>query len=158
MISGNLVGTLQNRFRIGKNGAHLHFGTTNPNTSELTSSDGDIYIQKDDGNPKIYQKISGYWITLSLPNTKLVTLAAETLELTDDYIGVNYAGAVSIYLPAGVNGKKYLIKDESGQAKSNNITVYPATGEYIDASDSFTITENFMSIELIFRNDTWWVV
>lgn len=58
-----------------------------------------------------------------------ITTASKTvldseLVLGHNIFGVNYAGAVTISLPANIDSDKLvIIKDESGSAGANNITV-----------------------------------
>ncbi|MCH7936542.1 MAG: hypothetical protein IH994_05540, partial [Proteobacteria bacterium] len=54
-----------------------------------------------------------------------VTAASYTAKAGDRVIGVNRAGAVTVTLPTAQvrKGRIYTVKDESGSAASNNITV-----------------------------------
>ena len=54
--------------------------------------------------------------------TKIITDAE--LVLGHNIFGVNYAGAVTITLPTGIDSNKLIvINDESGSAGTNNITI-----------------------------------
>ena len=74
-----------------------------------------------------------------------VTAATYTAKGGDRLIGVNRAGVVTVTLPtAQVNkGRSYTIKDESGAAASNNITVATEGSENIDGAATDTISENY---------------
>ena len=54
-----------------------------------------------------------------------IVTSTYTAKAGDRLVGVNYAGAVTITLPSAQlrAGRSYTIKDESGAAASNNITV-----------------------------------
>jgi len=68
----------------------------------------------------------------------------------DFYIGVNSANIVSITLPeAVVNGKEYIIKDESGHAQSTPIKVIGTIDNDINGVE---LRINNGSISLIYRN------
>lgn len=88
--------------------------------------------------------------------TTSVTDSAYTLTSTDSYIGINYAGAVEITLPSVdvVNGRLLYIKDESGAAETNPITVL---GTVDNDAGGFTLQINNGSITLIYR-DGWRIV
>ena len=69
-----------------------------------------------------------------------------TATSTDTIIGVDCSGgAITITLPTAgtVNGKVYIIKDESGDAGTNNITVATEGSETIDGSNTATINSNY---------------
>jgi hypothetical protein len=92
-------------------------------------------------------------------NTSSVTSASYTTLASDDYVGVNYSGAVTVTLiPVGsiANGQELYIKDESGGAATNNITIQ--TTDKIDSASSITITANYGVARLIMRNSTWWTL
>lgn len=74
-----------------------------------------------------------------------VTDATYTAKAGDRVIGVNRAGAVTITLPSAEvrPGRSYTIKDESGAANSNNITVATEGSETIDGSATDTISDNY---------------
>lgn len=87
--------------------------------------------------------------------TQTVTVAAYVAQPTDDEIWVNRAGAVTITLPdaaawlaAHGNGKALTIKDISGAASANNITINRAGANTIDGANSVTITSDYGSWKL----------
>ena len=75
----------------------------------------------------------------------------------DYYIGVDSAVATTITLPAGTDGKMFIIKDELGPG-SGTITIQGTGGETIDGSATFTNTVTFGSVSVIFRGTEWHVV
>ena len=74
-----------------------------------------------------------------------VTTAAYTAKAGDRVIGVNRAGAVTITLPTAEvrKGRTYTIKDESGAAATNTITVDTEGSETIDGSATDVISADF---------------
>lgn len=80
-----------------------------------------------------------------------------TASLTDEYIGVYSAAAVTITLPTGVNGRVYTIKDEYGQG-SGKITIQPQTGQLIDGKTNYIISVPNQSVGVVFRSTGWWIV
>lgn len=84
--------------------------------------------------------------------TRLVTTNTYTAVPDDYYIGVNYAGAVTIYLPYGANaedGDKLVIKDESGACSVNNITL---VGTVDNDTGGAIMAINNMALHLIYRS------
>lgn len=71
-------------------------------------------------------------ITISAVGADLIHVYGTTTSYTasqdDEYIGVNSTSAVTITLPAGVQGRVYTIKDEHGQG-SGKITILPQVGK-----------------------------
>lgn len=66
-------------------------------------------------------------------------------------VGVNFAGAVTITLEDPAAPVKLVIKDESGSASSNNITV-SAT---IDGGSSATISTDYGALRLYYSGSSW---
>lgn len=87
--------------------------------------------------------------------TKLVTSNNYIVIDTDYYIGVNYAGPTTIVLPTTPStGRKLVIKDESGIAATNPITV---TGNVDNDPGGFIIAVNNGGVQLIYR-DGWRII
>jgi len=90
-----------------------------------------------------------------------ITSSSYTITENDYYIGVNYAGAVTITLPAGaVEGTTYIVKDELGQAsKGTNryITILPSGSDKIDGRNRAILAYDFGSLTFFYR-DGWRVV
>ena len=87
--------------------------------------------------------------------TKVITTPAYSISTKDYYIGINYAGPVSISLPTIINdGKMYIIKDESGNCSINPITV---SGNVDNDPGGFILAQDNGGIQLIYRNG-WRIV
>ena len=82
---------------------------------------------------------------------RTVTTTA-TASVADYYIGTDStAGAISIRLPnAGAlsDGQAYVIKDESGTASTNNITILASGSQTIDGQNSVVLESPFASLQL----------
>lgn len=91
-----------------------------------------------------------------------VTSPSYTIKLQDYYIGVNYAGAVTITLPkADREGKKFVVKDELGEAsKGTNryITILPTGSDLIDGRDRAILAFDYGSLTFIWKSNSWRVV
>jgi hypothetical protein len=84
-----------------------------------------------------------------------VSVAAAT---TDYLIGVtSTAAARTITLPTAVGsaGKTYLVKDESGGAATNNITLATTGGQTIDGAASLAIATNYGVARVYSDNANW---
>lgn len=87
--------------------------------------------------------------------TRLVSSNTYNITTKDYYIGINYAGPVTITLPTIINdGKMYIIKDESGHCSSNPITVL---GNVDNDSGGFILAQDNGGIQLIYRSG-WRIV
>jgi hypothetical protein len=90
-----------------------------------------------------------------------VTASSYTLTATNYYVGVNYAGATALALPAGsglTTNRVFIIKDESGAANTNNITITPNGTNTIDGQASVTIAINYGSLSLLWQGSRWSIV
>lgn len=80
----------------------------------------------------------------------LTDIPAPAFYTTFTSVYVDAAGAVMLLLPAAINlgaGMQWLIKDTSGNASSNNITI-EGNGYDLDQSSSFVINANNGDITL----------
>lgn len=82
--------------------------------------------------------------------TKTVSSASYNVGRKDYYVGVNYNGPATITLPSNVkNGRTVIIKDESGNCNTNNITII---GDSIDNNGSAILAINNGSLTFIYNN------
>jgi len=103
--------------------------------------------------------LSGAATTASMVfSTTNVTAATYTATTTDTTLLVNYAGGVTITLPAGSIGRFIMIYDKSGAAQTNNIEI-TGTGQTVDGS-TYKILTNGGAVILQFDNSSsdWKVI
>jgi hypothetical protein len=155
--AGNLVvtsvtpsaGTGINVSNIVSNGYAASFTVTNTGVTYLNAGSG-ISISGNTGN-----------ITISSFGADLINVigvtANYTATITDEYIGVNSANAVTITLPASFDGRVYTIKDELGQG-SGKITVQPQAGELVDGKVNYIIGVPNQSVSLVGRTGNWYII
>lgn len=87
--------------------------------------------------------------------TKLISSSSYNITSKDFYVGVNYAGNVTITLPSITNnGRMCIIKDESGNCSINPITVL---GTVDNDVGGFILAQNNGGIQMIYR-DGWRIV
>lgn len=81
---------------------------------------------------------------------------------TDDVVLVNPAvpAPFVVNLPAGATHtpKKIIIKDKTGTAAVNNITINANGAETIDGAASFVLNNNYTGVQLVFSGTEWSVV
>ena len=98
---------------------------------------------------------------MDLPITS-VTSSSYSITTNDYYIGVNYAGAVTLTLPyADREGKVFIVKDELGEAsKGTNryITILPSGTDLIDGRDRAILAFDYGSLTFIWKGNSWRVV
>ena len=98
---------------------------------------------------------------MEMPLTS-VTSSSYTVTLNDYYIGVNYAGAVTITLPkADREGKVFIVKDELGEASRGTnryITILPSGADLIDGRDKAILAYDYGSLTFVWKGNSWRVV
>lgn len=139
----NLDGTTSQAFSIGKRGLTIRQGADDPNIARLIGGSGDLYVRIG-SVPRLYQFRLGSWTEMSDVFTRTVVATHEySITFDDHYIGVRYQGAVRLYLPAGIANKKFVVKDELGNAASNPISIYAAQGETVDGQPGVLLNTNY---------------
>ena len=87
-----------------------------------------------------------------------VTTPTYTALATDYFLCVDTATApVTITLPTGILGTVYIVKDCSGDAATNQITISGTGGQLVDGSTA-TINSPYGAIQLIFNGADWSIV
>lgn len=113
-----------------------------------------------------YNSVSGIQSTV-IQQPEFITLGAQavaipagdyTVKGCDYFIGASSSSAHTITLPASpITGILYRIKDVTGSALINNITV-SGNGNNIDGAATYAINQNYGSIDVLFNGTTWSVV
>lgn len=88
------------------------------------------------------------WQTLAVSSD--VTLTASRIHL------VNTSAVRSLTLPAVAADLVLMVKDASGSAETNNITITPASGT-IDGAASLVISSNYGSVYLVSDSTNWFI-
>jgi hypothetical protein len=89
-------------------------------------------------------------------NVTSVTASTYTALVTDDIIAADpTSNTIAITLPSSpTTGDTLVIKDITGQASTNSITVSPASGN-IDGATSFVMDINYASITVVYTGAQW---
>lgn len=121
-------------------------------TYGLDSNCGGVY----NGTPTIIGTPS---VQGNILTSGLVTSSTYTTNTYDYYLGVNNAGAVAITLTttALARDRTIIIKDQSGAAATNNITLTPQSG-LIDGAASYLMNSNDQSVTLKFDGTNFYVI
>lgn len=121
--------------------------------------DGAIFIETDTGI--IFYRDGGAWVALTQVGYVSVTTATFTADAENTIIGVNRAGPVAVTLPSAEAvkvGRVYAVKDESGNASVNNITVDTAGTELIDGAATDVLSTDYASIGYYSDGTNWFKV
>ena len=87
----------------------------------------------------------------------VITVEADyTALLTDYFIGVVTSAEFTITLPNGPSGTVFIVKDISGDANTNPITIVNTVN--IDGQAGATIDTSFGSLTFIYSNSAWNIV
>ena len=70
---------------------------------------------------------------------------------------VNTGTAVTVSLPSAVTNAAIVIKDSTGTAATNNITINRADSATIDGATSQAISSNYGSMKLISDGTNWFI-
>jgi hypothetical protein len=90
-------------------------------------------------------------------NLNVVTTTPYNVLDTDEVVFVDVAGPASVVLPAIVVGKNtgYYIKDYSGNASQNPITITATGGATINGVSFAILNVNYSHIQVIWDGSNW---
>tara|TARA_R110002153_G_scaffold160917_2_gene313299 strand:+ start:131 stop:514 length:384 start_codon:yes stop_codon:yes gene_type:complete len=87
-----------------------------------------------------------------------ITTATYTIKVDDLLVGMNVSQASAVTLPLNPPiGTNYIIKDISGNASNNNITVNAQSPNLIEGSGSTVINNNYGIRKLIYDGSSKWL-
>ncbi len=163
-ITFTLTGTTNHALQVGNSAGSL--------TSLGVAGNGQIPIGSAGVDPVIANITAGSGISISNgPGT--ITISATGADLlaytnvnttpyvvltTDEYLGVDCSGgAITIQLPnAPSTGRVFYIKDRTGSANTNNISVTTVGGAVnIDGVTTYTMNTQYASINVLFDGSTY---
>ena len=81
---------------------------------------------------------------------RIVTTLPYTASLNDYVIAVSASAGAGVQLPSSDFGKSFIVKDVSGSAQSNNITITAAGGELINGSANVQIDSSYGSLTFVY--------
>lgn len=145
------------------------------NITATEGTDGQVLISSTAGSPS-WQNITSTGGTVSITNASnsinletgvafstytAVNTTPYTVLATDVHLGVDSSGGIiSIELPnAPAAGRIFSVKDSTGSAATNNITVTTVGGAVnIDGATSYVMNTNFQAISVIFSGTAYEVI
>jgi hypothetical protein len=123
----------------------------------FNTTDGRLYTAVHNGTENIWVQLASAVntdTTTSIHSAVGSTGSSYSVLSTDYYVGISYSGAVNVTLPEiPETGRELVIKDESGKAGTNPITIIGGTAsDKIDNQTSAIINLNNGALHLIYRN------
>ena len=107
-------------------------------------------------NKQLEQAVNELVNRVNIPYTKVAS-STYVLRIDDYYIAVNVSQATALTLPLNAPiGTNYIIKDTSGNASTNNITISSQSPNTIEGSGSTTINTNYGLKKLIYDGTNIW--
>ena len=96
-------------------------------------------------------------------NTRIVSTSPYTVVNGDDVIFINIPGPSSVILPATANEdgsekRSFYIKDFSGLAQTNPITITSAGGKTIDGTSFAILNGGYSHIHVIYDGINWKII
>lgn len=86
----------------------------------------------------------------------IVTTTPYDATFDDYFIAVDIEASASVILPVSSTGTVFIVKDISGNAITNPITI--SASATIDAAASATINTNYGSVTLVFNGTEWNII
>ncbi len=154
-------GNIGDFFNIGSGGTF--YNQSNGSTTVRSGFGGKTWSFRNSGNNAntltIDYDTGNLTLTGGLKVKRTATAAAYTVLVTDYIVGVTSTSAArTITLPAAATatvGKTYIVKDESGAAATNNITVQGNAAEIIEGSNTKVINTNYGVLRLYTDGTSW---
>lgn len=105
------------------------------------------------------QKVRNFVVTVVPTGATMTSGSSITMTTTILRINKTSGSATAVTLPASpiTDTQLYIVKDQKGDAATNNITLTPSSGQ-IDGSSSFVMNVNKQSVSLNFDGTNWSVV
>ena len=109
-------------------------------------------------NQQLTQAVNTMVNRLNIPYKK-VTTSAYSIEIDDMMVDVNVSQATTLTLPTNSPiGTNYIIKDTSGNASTNVITIASGSGETIEGSGNKYINTNYGLLKLVYDGTNKWLI
>lgn len=97
---------------------------------------------------------------LAAEPVRIATTTPDTVTVTDSVVSYQLAapGPVAVSLPAGQVGQVFYLKDGTGDAATNPITITPNGAETIDDVATATINTNYGALTLVYTGAKWEII
>lgn len=104
-----------------------------------------------------FNPFTGNFDAVNDPQKAVTVTAATHSAASNTVVLCNRAGTVAVTLPSPLANAQVIVKDISGAAETNTITVTSTSGN-VDGAASQTITSNYGSLAFIADGTNWWVL
>lgn len=131
--------------------------TGNAQIADNNTFTGNYFINSTSANQSLFSGLVNLAGGVAFATTRTVTTTA-TVGANDTVILTNQSAAFTLTLPTATDGRVLVIKDVSGSASANNVTISRAASDLIDGLTSFVMSTNYSSITLIGSSGKWSIV
>ena len=108
-------------------------------------------------NQQLTQAVNTMVNRLNIPYEK-VRVASYNVKVDDMFLDVNVSQATTLNLPlSSPIGTNFIIKDTSGNASTNVITIASGSGDTIEGSGNKYINTNYGVLNLIYDGTNKWL-
>ena len=125
------------------------FNEINGTQANTTSS---ILVGSEATPQTTFQVIGSSYMSGGVSHKRKITTTNYTVSTTDYYIGVDStSNTVKVTLPVAssmIDGQTVVVKDEGGNAGSNNITISGSAADTIDGQNQVVLESPYASIQL----------
>jgi len=93
--------------------------------------------------------------------TNIIVTTPYNIVVANTVLFINVAGPASVVLPAGAAGavgRSYYIKDYSGNAVANPITITASGGRLIDGNSFAMLNGGYSHIQVVSDGSNWFTV
>jgi hypothetical protein len=133
-----------------------------PNTARssfVPPANGDATNKFVKASKKAADEQTAQEVSVDKAKRRLSITANYSITSADHFVGVDTSnGAVTLTLPATsdvAEGKIYIIKDEGGNAATNNIIINTADSAKIDSLNAVSLVSNYGAISIYFNASDW---
>lgn len=127
-------------------------------TATAAGTLGDVLTSQGSGSAPIFLPNGGGFATLLAYTPVNNSDSSYTVLLTDQYIGVDPSGGIVVLLfpDSPPTGQYWMVKDSTGYAATNNITITTVTGsDTFDGTTTVTILQNYGTAAVLFNGTSY---
>jgi hypothetical protein len=126
----------------------------------VAGTQGHLWCKNDNPSGIYWTNDDDNTIRLDRLERSTVTVATYTHLVTDQWMGCNRAGAIQINLVTAAVAKEgywAIVKDESGNASTNNITINANGLDVIDGAGTYVLNVDYGSVNIYCTGTTWYI-
>jgi len=159
IFNNTAVKILKNILRFKSSVEIITGDTDNPTSTAKSAPIGSVYIRS--GTSEIYKKtdagLSTNWSSLSSSVFLVSSISGNTNAVANTtYLVDTSATAITVTLPAPAADRYVIVKDRTGNARLNNITIARNAGEQIETVAASYIMNSDLDAAIFVSNGTNW--